>query len=180
VGHPLAERLPLGLPAADARVRLGLDPAAPTVALLPGSRPHELRHHLPPLVGAARRIARQAAGAQFVIPCPESRDRELLVQRLPADLRVVVSDGGAGDALAAADVVLTKTGTSTLEAALLGRPMVTFYTGGLSMKVEYVLRGGRRALPRISMPNILADEDLVLELRSGEVTALRLAQECLE
>jgi lipid-A-disaccharide synthase len=177
VGHPLVEQLrPSGTTAALRR-EFGLAHRAPTVALMPGSRTAELRYHLPLVAGVARLLTERRTDVQFLVAAAPTVDPGALDRAFGRNVRRRVVAGRTADLLGASDLVLTKTGTSTLEAAILGLPMVTFYTGSWLMGVEYRLRGGKKRFPRIAMPNLLADDDLVTELRAEEATPERLAAE---
>lgn len=130
VGHPLLDAVP---PAGDRKKRrrdLLLDPEAPVVALLPGSRPNEVRRILPDLTAAAALVRERLPAAQFVVARAPGLPRPLFepveaFSRAGAPVSVV--GPGTDAALAAADVVLTASGTATVEAAIHGRPMVIVY-----------------------------------------------------
>jgi lipid-A-disaccharide synthase len=127
VGHPLVELL---APVGDRReflTGLGLIAGAPTVALLPGSRPNELRQILPTLVDAAARMARQVEGLQFLLARAPRLDDRLLAPAARASVPIRVVENQTDAVLAAADVVITASGTATVQAALHERPMVIVY-----------------------------------------------------
>jgi lipid-A-disaccharide synthase len=183
VGHPLADAIDVddGSEAARAaaRVTLGIPvAAAPLVALLPGSRMAEVRMLGDTFLAAGAAIARQRPGACFVVPCVRpaiSAWLEEARRRFP-DLPITAYPGNARLALAACDGAIVKSGTSTLEAMLLGRPMVVSYRlGWLSYQIV------RRLLktPYIAMPNILAGRHLVPELLQDRATPDGLANALL-
>jgi lipid-A-disaccharide synthase len=130
VGHPLVDLARAGTPRASLLAELGLDPSAPTVALLPGSRPNELRAILPGLAAAAPLIGARVPRAQFVVARAPGLDAALF-EPLRAGAAGVppvrLVDGRADDVLAAADVVVTASGTATVQAAMHERPMVIVY-----------------------------------------------------
>jgi len=178
VGHPLADAIaPDGGSAAHrtaARVALGLADASLVVALLPGSRMSEVRLLGDTLLDAAALIAERRPDVRFVVPCVRPQIREWLADassRRPG-LPVVAYDGTARSALTACDAALVKSGTSTLEAMLIGRPMVVCYRlGGLTYRLV-------RALLRteyVALPNILAGRALVPELLQDAATPQALA-----
>ncbi len=176
VGHPLVERLGPTRDRAAFMSGLGLDPARPLVALMPGSRRGEIERHMPVLGPALAPIA-ASSGAQFVLIRAENLDGDDLIGRLPAGAPpVTMIDRGAYDALSAADLVLSACGTANLEAALLGAPLLAFYR--LS-PLTFVL--GRRLvrIRRFSIVNILAGRDLVPELIQKDFTAEALASAAL-
>jgi lipid-A-disaccharide synthase len=177
VGHPLVD-LARATTGREAFLGgLGLDPGRSTVALLPGSRPNELARILPELVPAARAIVRGVPDAQFVVaraPALDDAAFRPLDALAPHGVPVRVVTGEADNVLAAADVVVTASGTATVQAAIHGRPMVIVYRVS---PVTHVL--GRR-LVRVStygMVNLVAGRSVVPELIQGAFTASRVAAE---
>tara|TARA_B100001123_G_scaffold197849_2_gene225157 strand:- start:3475 stop:4623 length:1149 start_codon:yes stop_codon:yes gene_type:complete len=176
VGHPLLE---LARPARDReafREATGLDQTAPLVALLPGSRPNELRAILPDLIGAARLIRDQVPRAQFVVARAPALSDELfrpLAELTPQPLLVASS---SDDVLNAADVVLTASGTATVQTAIHGRPMVVVYR--LS-RLSYWI--GRRfvRVDAFGMVNLVTGRKVVPELLQQEFTPEAVAAEAV-
>lgn len=177
VGHPLADELARFPGAAAVREQLRLPAAARIVALLPGSRLTELKRMAGLFVGAAEKIAEAVPGVQFLVPFASRETREIfeaaLYRRTEGELNMSMMFGHAHEAMAAADVVLVASGTATLEAALLKRPMVITY------KVAPLTALVSRALvhaPCAGLPNILAGEFIVPEFLQDEATPENLAQ----
>jgi lipid-A-disaccharide synthase len=175
VGHPLAER---PHPAEPRRYRedLGLAPSRTTVALVPGSRPGELKRIFPAMLAAAERIRAVRPDAQFVVPVAPTLAREQLEPYLAAHRTVDVTlvDGRTDEVVGASDAALVKSGTSTLESALMLRPMVVVY------KLSWLSYLVGRLLVRIAhfaLVNILAGRGLVPELLQGEASPERMAAE---
>ncbi len=167
VGHPLADEITpaAGSSQARAQARQQLDvPERGTVlAVLPGSRNSEVQLMIPSFLHAAELFSADHDGVSVVIPClrPELRGKiETALVRHPR-LAVKLYDGNARLALTAADVVLVKSGTSTLEALLVGRPMVVSYRLGW-LTYQFARRVLRT--PYVALPNILAGRALVPEL----------------
>lgn len=131
VGHPLVDLVSDVVPRDRLLASVGLDPAAPVVALLPGSRPNELRQILPVLVEGAALVAATRPATQFVVARAPNLDAALFAPieaaRPRHGLRVVTVDGQTDSVLAAADAVVTASGTATIQTALHERPMVIVY-----------------------------------------------------
>ncbi len=181
VGHPL-----LDLAATDTgrdayRYQHGLDPEAPTVALLPGSRQSELRMILPGLVEAAERIAQELPSVQFLIARAPNLSDTLFeplasLERVTARSPCVV-EAQTDDVLAASDVVLTASGTATIQAAIHERPMVVVYR--LSPLTYWL---GRRfvRIDAFSMVNLVAGHKIVPEFLQKDFTPAAVAVAALE
>lgn len=177
VGHPLADVLPPQPDREAAREQLRLPAHAPVIALLPGSRVSELQHMADLFVRTAALIAARQSDALFLVPLVNRETRQLFEEAIskhgpmPANLQLLF--GHAHDALTAADVALVASGTATLEAALLGCPMViTYKMSALSWRLMWP----RRRLPYVGLPNILSGEFIVPELLQDEATPGNLAQ----
>jgi lipid-A-disaccharide synthase len=175
VGHPFAEKPPPG-PAAAYRAELGLPAGRTTVAIVPGSRPSELRRLLPPMLQAAERIREVHPDAQFVVPVAPTLRREALEPYLASHrtLEVTLVDGKTEQAVGASDAALVKSGTSTLESALMLRPMVVVY------KLSWLSYLVGRLLVRIAhfaLVNVLAGKRIVPELLQRQASPERMAAE---
>ncbi|NIP16965.1 MAG: lipid-A-disaccharide synthase [Xanthomonadales bacterium] len=177
-GHPMADAIAPCDDRAATRTALSLPADGPCIALLPGSRRAEAGRLAEPLIGAAAELARRYPRATFVAPMAGPGVRAIFEAGLASEpgLRCTVLDGQAREAMAAADVVLTASGTATLEAMLINRPMVVAYRVS---EPTFYLNKWLRLLksPYFSLPNILAGERLVPELLQHEVTPRRLADE---
>jgi lipid-A-disaccharide synthase len=175
VGHPLAGRPEPG-PPERYRAALGLDAARTTVAMLPGSRPSELRRLFPPMLEAAERIRARHPDAQFVVPVAATLREEALRPYLAghAALDVKLVPGKAEEAVGASDAALVKSGTATLETALMMRPMVVVYR--LSWLSYFVAKLLVR-VAHFALVNILAGRRLVPELMQRDASPERMAGE---
>jgi lipid-A-disaccharide synthase len=171
VGHPLVDLVAPTRDRAAFLASLGLDPDRPVVALLPGSRRKEIAHNLPAMRGAVELLAARRPDLQFVGAVAPSIDRALLAEGLPAGVALAP---GAHDVLAAADAAVVASGTATVEAALVGTPMVVVYR--LS-RLTYLL--GRRfvRVPHVAMANLIAGRRIVAELIQGDYTPGAVADE---
>lgn len=178
VGHPLAESMPLNPDPQAARRQLGIGPG-PVVAILPGSRVSEVSRLAAPFAAAAKLLVDAHPGISFVAPMTSRTLWELFesaLQSLHIRDRVQLIDGNAPQALAAADVVLLASGTATLQAALLGKPMVVAYkVAALTYGIAKTFRLFKT--PWFSLPNLLTPEPLVPELMQGDATPDKLAAE---
>ena len=177
VGHPLLDTVPLDLDKAEARGRLGVAGTRAVIGLLPGSRREEVDNLLPPMLEAAARLAGSDGTRAFVLGLAPTVTRSTIdgsLTRSPAAPSVKVVEGLTHEVMAAADVLLIASGTATLEAALLGTPMVVCYR--VSRLTEMVARLLTQ-IPWISLPNIVARRTVVPEILQAEVTGPRLAAE---
>jgi lipid-A-disaccharide synthase len=179
VGHPLVDLLDDVPPRASFLASLGLDPSAPTVALLPGSRPNEVRLILPVQLEAAAAMSVRLPGAQFVIaraPALEDPIFAAVDAYRARGLRVSVVEGATDATLASADAVVTASGTATVQTALHDRPMVIVYR--LS-PLTYRLGVRFVKVSTYGMVNLVAGRSVVPELIQEACTADAIASETL-
>jgi lipid-A-disaccharide synthase len=180
VGHPLTDMLDQVPSRAAAREQLRLPPAAPVIALLPGSRQSELEHMADLFIQTAKTISARVPQALFLVPLATRETRAMfetaLYRNAAADLPLTVLFGHSQDAMSAADVVLVASGTATLEAALLGKPMIITYK---MPAASYWLLKGKGYLPYYGLPNILAGEFVVPEIIQDDATPQNLSQALL-
>ena len=178
IGHPLTRLVKPSAGRAELRRRFDIPENAPLVVLLPGSRMGEAARHLPILLDAVERLRTSAQNApRFILAVPPgtvpvgSNFRE----RISA-ASIQLLEGKTWDALVCADVALAASGTVTIEACLLGTPMVTFY------RVNSLSWWMGKALVRVpfySMVNLVAERRIVPELIQNQMTAESLAGEAL-
>jgi lipid-A-disaccharide synthase len=174
IGHPLAHLARPSFGRGEFLARHGVHPQRPILVLLPGSRPGEVRRHLPALLETVALLRARfdlsvvlatAAGFQTVPVLSKFRERI-------AALSIQVIENETWDCIAHASVALAASGTVTVEAAVLGTPMVTFY------KVNAASWYSARRLvkvPFLSMVNLIAQEQIVPELIQNDMTPARLA-----
>ena len=164
VGHTMADAIPLHSPALPAKNQLGLKADAPVLAVLPGSRGAEVEMLTPPFLQTCQLLHQQYPDLQFVVPLVNQRRREqfeAIKQQIAPDLAMTLVDGQARAVMTSADVILLASGTATLEAMLVKRPMVvaykvkpfTFWLGQKLVKIR-----------TFSLPNLLSGRTLVPEL----------------
>ena len=164
VGHPLADLIPLEIDKAKARQQLNLGELNKVVALLPGSRGGEIKYIGKSFLDAARWLHQQDSGITFLLPyVNQARKSQLdeLIKEHASDLPITMINGRSREVMAASDVVVLASGTATLEAMLLKRPMVVAYR--VSAITHYIMKRLLKA-PFISLPNLLANKALVPEL----------------
>ena len=169
VGHPLAGALSAEPDTLGARTALGLDPKLPVLCIMPGSRAAEVDMLTDVFLASAQRVAEKIQGLQIVMPAAsEARHRELtqrLEHRVSPPVQLLKQQSHL--AMEASDVVLLASGTTALEAMLLKKPMVVSYKLGA---VTYRIFALLVKTPFVSIPNLLANKQLVPELIQGDAT----------
>ena len=171
IGHPLVNLVRATATREEFFGRHQLDPHRPLIALLPGSRRGEITRHLPLLRESVRLISERFPGVQFVLGTPASLEDGFICAALPA---VKIAAGESWNLMAHADLALLASGTVTVEAALLGVPMATFYrVSTLTWEI------GRRLVdvPFYSMVNLIAGRRIVAEFIQPDATGENLAAE---
>jgi lipid-A-disaccharide synthase len=173
VGHPLIDLVGVKAPRAALLGEYGLVADAPTVALLPGSRPNELRRIVPDMAASLPLIRARVPGVRFLVAAAPNLQDELFAPLLGASGTVLVRER-TDDVLAACDVVITASGTATVQAALHERPMVVVYR--LS-PLTYRLGKPFVRVDTYAMANLVAGERIVPELIQDDFTPARVADE---
>ena len=175
VGHPLIDALATVPARGEARVRLGIAADEHVIGLLPGSRHGEVERLLPIMREAVARVAARRPSARFVLALAPTVDAAFVSRHLDGASVTVVRDD-VHDVIRASDVVLATSGTVTLEAALLGAPMVVCYR--VSRLSALMIRSLIR-VPWMSLPNLVLGRPVVTELFQGEATGESVAAEAL-
>jgi len=164
IGHPLVGQAVATQTRAEFAQRHALDPARPIIAILPGSRPSELAHHMPRLMQTVAHLNKTSQAQperQFILAIAPGLKHDQFDPYIPAKSPVRLLEDAAYDALAAADVSIVSSGTATIEAALLGAPMVVIYR--VSPATAWIAKRLMRA-PYIAMVNLIAEKRAVPEL----------------
>lgn len=185
VGHPLAKQLPLENPIQIAKQQLGLNENQKYIALLPGSRKGEVERLLPMLLGAANILHTKYPDIQFLIPAINDARKQQIeqgVQQLAPHLMACInilentdSESKIGRmVMNASDIIALASGTATLEAMLMHRPMVTFYK---LHWLTYIIAKLLVKIPYYSLPNIIAGKKVIEELIQADATPENLAAE---
>lgn len=175
VGHPLADQIPLSSQKEQARSALGYTKDQRLVALLPGSRSGEVTYLGPVFIEAAKRCLAEQPDLQFIIPAANAERKKQILQLLNSDqkpLPVRIIEGDALLAMTASDAVLLASGTATLEAMLLKKPMVVAYRWH---PLTHAIISRMVRTPFIALPNLLAEQALVPELLQEQASPERLA-----
>ncbi len=172
IGHPLAGLARPSLSRAEFFRKHRLPAGRPLISVMPGSRRGEAARHLPPLLDAVGRLYREQA-ASFILPAAATAGVDFFRERIGgAPIQVV--DGENWDALAHSGLALAASGTVTVEAALLGTPMVAFYK---VTAASWLLGRMLVRVPFYSMVNLIAGRAVVPELMQSACTGPALAAE---
>jgi lipid-A-disaccharide synthase len=180
VGHPLADIIPYHADQAFAREQMRLSPRGTIFAMLPGSRQSEVRQMADLFVKTARAIQEKVPSARFLVPLLSRETHiifeEAIYRQNAQEMAITILFGHAHMAMTAADAILVASGTATLEAALIKRPMVITYR---MPALSYRIMKKKGYLPYVGLPNILAGEFMVPELLQDDATPENLAQALL-
>jgi lipid-A-disaccharide synthase len=177
IGHPLAQIVKPSLTRLEFCEKFGYREHDTLIALLPGSRHGEVARHLPFLLDAVRRIREQRPAVRFLLALPAGfglQRTKFWEPMCAAHIQVI--EGGTWDCLAQSEVALAASGTVTMEAALLGAPMLTFYRVNA---LTWILGRWMVKAPFLSMVNLVAGREIVAELIQSDMTGPRIASEAL-
>jgi lipid-A-disaccharide synthase len=167
VGHPLVDVVRPSMNRAEFASLHNLDPNAPILAILPGSRQNEIRENYGRIVEACGRLRHTRRNIQFVLAAAPNLKPYLLASESGSAIGIKLVQGATYDALAAADCAIVASGTATVEAALLGTPMVVVYR--VSPLSAFILRPMIRT-PFFSMVNLITGRRVVSELIQDDFT----------
>jgi lipid-A-disaccharide synthase len=170
VGHPLADQIPFQTDQQLARQQLNLPSAKKWVTILPGSRRQEVLQLGIPFLQTAQWLLTHEPQLRFLVPLASHSLKELFCQQLAQvapNLPITLLLGQSHEAMIAGDVILTASGTATLEAMLFKRPMVVAYR---LTTITYWLARWLVHIPYFSLPNLLTQQQLVAEFLQNQVT----------
>ena len=173
VGHPLVDVVRPSKSRAEFLAEHGLDASRPIVALLPGSRPSEVGLNLPDMLDACEGLTRDLK-PQFVMAAAPGIPEQFFQRYMRPGLAITRIAGEPYDVLASADCAIVSSGTATVEAALLGTPMVVVYR--VSAPSAFILRRMIRA-PHLAMVNLIAGRKIVPELIQEDFKGPRVEAE---
>ena len=174
IGHPLVDAVHSPTTREAFALRYGLDPKLSIIAVLPGSRPSELAHHMPQLMAAIAQM-NSTGQRQFVLAtAPGLTQEQLKIHMGSLAPKITMVENATYELLAAADVAIVSSGTATIEAALIGVPMVVVYR--VAPFTAWVVR--HLAHTRVfAMVNVLAGKEIVPELIQDAFTPERVVRE---
>lgn len=177
LGHPFVDVVAPSRTREASQIKYGLNPEVKTIGLLPGSRMNEVTSLLDVMVEAGGKIKQELGSCQFLLPVADSIDPNLIRQRLGTNpLGIQLVEGEAYDVMNSCDTLIIASGSATLEAGMLGCPMVIIYK---LKPLTYRLAQLLIKTPFIGLVNIVAGEEVVPELVQGEVTAENISAEVL-
>ncbi len=177
VGHPLLDIVKPSMPVDQVRISLGITADQPVVGLLPGSRRQEIEMLLPEMLQAARLVKDELPDVRFILPRASSVDSGLLQKHLNnAQIEVQVVDGQVYDVMSICQAVIAASGTVTLEAAVLGVPMVIIYKSAAS---TYLLAKMLVRIPHVGLPNIVLGRMAMPEYLQNDVKPDKIASEVI-
>jgi len=175
VGHPLLDIVKPTLPKEKAFREFGLDPKRRTIGLLPGSRIHEIERLLPPLLASVHLLQKEIPDLQFVIPLAPGISKTILSSQMKnVSFPVKVVEGFTYDVMNLSELLITASGTATLEGAILGKPMIIIYK--VSLPSYWVGRALIR-VDHIGLVNLVAEKEIAPELIQKDVNPQRIADE---
>lgn len=175
IGHPLLDVVKPALDEEYFYKRLEIDRSRPIVGLFPGSRLQEVNRLMPSIIDAAGRLEEKIPDIQFVLPLAPTIDRRCIEDFIhPAGFKIKVIEDGVYDIMKAACAVIAASGTVTLEAAIIGVPMIIVYKVS---KLSYLVGKIMVKVSHIGLVNLVAGRRIVPELVQEEVNGQRIAEE---
>jgi lipid-A-disaccharide synthase len=176
VGNPILDEVAPSYDRQALRRQFGLSDDGVVIGLFPGSRKGELREHMPLLLETAKRLAERHPSMQFILAQASTVQDDLLGELMrDSSVPIRVFRNQASEVMAVSDLLVVKSGTSTLQAAVVGTPMILFYRA--SSWITYRLARLLIRVPWIGLANLVAGRGIVPELIHDEATPERLVQE---
>ncbi len=177
LGHPFVDMVHPSRTREESRVKYSLNSKIKTIGLLPGSRMNEVNSLLDVMVRAGEKIRDELGSCQFLLPVADSIDPGLIRQRLGTNpLGIQLVEGESYDVMNSCDMLIIASGSATLEAGILGCPMVIVYKLN---PLTYLLAQLLVDTPLVGLVNIVAEEEVVPELIQDKVTAENISTEVL-
>ena len=177
VGHPLLDIVKPTLSREVAFQQFGLDPKRRTIGLLPGSRKHEVERLLPPLLASAHLLQKEIPDLQFIIPLAPGIPQAILSSQMKnISIPIKVVEGFTYDMMNLSELLITASGTATLEGAILGKPMIIIYRVSLP---SYWIGRALIRVKHIGLVNLVAGREIVPELIQKDVNPETITEEAL-
>ena len=175
IGHPFIETVKTSMPKNEAMKEFSLDPNKKIIGLLPGSRNNEIHFLLDLMINSAVEIKKKVKDCQFILPVANTLNPEIFKERLKYNpLNIQIVEGNSYDVMSCCDFLIIASGSATLEAGLLGCPMVIVY------RLNFITYWLARLLVNIKLyglVNIVAEEEVVTELIQNEATVENITKE---
>ncbi len=180
VGHPLLDRLESAPTREQARKLLGIAPEQTVVALFPASRQQEIKYLLPVIFTAAKQLQEKLPQIHFLIPISLAKYRDKIEKKVNSyGLNATILDGKSIEAIASADLAITKSGTVNLEIALLNIPQVVSYRVN-PLTIWIARKFFNFSIPFMSPPNLVMMKPIIPELLQELATPARIVEESLD
>lgn len=179
IGHPLADVIDLEIDKQQMRAHLNIDRQAKIIAVLPGSRISELKYIGPLFLDVMHELSQKKPEVQFIIPMATPKLKQYFLRQLQQKnyaFQYTLLNGQSHQAIAAADLVLVKSGTATLETMLLKRPMVVAFRWS---RLSHLIVAPQIKIKFTALPNILANKELVPEFIQKQATPQRIVEKIL-
>jgi lipid-A-disaccharide synthase len=178
LGHPFIDMVHPSRSREESRKKYSLGSEAKTIGLLPGSRMNEINSLLDVMIEAGEKIQQELGSCQFLLPVADSIDPDLIRQRLGANsLGIQLVEGESYDVMNSCDMLIIASGSATLEAGIIGCPMVIIYKLN---PLTYLLAQLLVDVPLVGLVNIVAEEEVAPELIQNKVTAENISNEVLK
>jgi len=178
LGHPFVDMVHPSRTREESRTKYSLNPDIKTIGLLPGSRMNEVNSLLDVMIQAGEKIRHELGSCQFLLPVADSINPDLIRQRLGANpLGIQLVEGEPYDVMNSCDMLIIASGSATLEAGIIGCPMVIIYKLN---PLTYLLAQLLVEVPLVGLVNIVAEEEVVPELIQAKVTAENISAEVLK
>ena len=172
VGHPLAKNLSVDSNEGELKKSLGIPSDKKVIAILPGSRKSEINHHSKPLADFINTYKKQNPDVEIILALNKESDLSSELKQLSKKIKVIYDS--TKEVLASSDLVIVASGTATLEAAILAKPMVVIYKSNKFS--NFILSNFFLKTKFISLPNILSQEKIVFELRQNQVSGKEISE----
>ncbi len=177
VGHPLLEVIDVSFNKKEICQDLGVDDKKLIIGILPGSRKKEITYMLPEILKASSLIKEKYPSAQFLLPLSQSIEEDYLKNFITSEYSYInVIKGKNYDVMKVSDLLITKSGTSTLEAAIIGTPMIIVYKTSIT---SYYLAKALVNVTYAGLPNLLAGKEVAPELLQHKMIAKNIAEKAI-